>query len=303
MFKKIKRYFKDPYYALGYDMIKKCPNLMPSKFYLSVLWKSLMGYELDWKHPKTFNEKLQWLKLHDHNPLYATLVDKYRAKQWVADKIGEQYVIPTLAVYKSVDAIDLDRLPNQFVLKCNHDSGSVLICRDKSTFDIESAKQKLNACLKRNFYWDAREWAYKRVDRVVFAEQYMEDVSYLSDSKDLLTYKFLCFEGKPYLMYITVKGESIWENYYDLDFNPMDIRRDFPMNSLMKEKPVCFEKMKDLATELSKGLEHVRIDLYEVAGKVYFSEFTFYDWGGLMKFRPSEWDSKLGGMIHLPFEQ
>ena len=132
MFGKVKRYVQDPYFALGYDMIKKCPHLMSDKFYLSVLWKMIMGYELDWEHPKTFNEKLQWLKLHDRNPLYTTLVDKYRVKQWVADKIGEQYVIPTLAVYNSVDEIDLDELPDQFVLKCNHDSGSVVICRDKS---------------------------------------------------------------------------------------------------------------------------------------------------------------------------
>ena len=158
MFKKLKRYVQDPYYALGYDMIKKCPHLMSDKFYLSVLWKMKMGYKLDWKHPKTFNEKLQWLKLYDRNPLYTTLVDKYRVKQWVADKIGEQYVIPTLAVYNSVDEIDLDKLPNQFVLKCNHDSGSVVICRDKPSFDLEAARRKLGVALRKNFYWEAREW-------------------------------------------------------------------------------------------------------------------------------------------------
>ena len=143
MFKKVIRYASDPYYALGYDMIKKCPRLMSDKFYLSVLWKMVMGYELDWKNPKTFSEKLQWLKFHDHNPLYTKLVDKYRVKQWVADKIGKQYIIPTLEVYDSVDEIDLNKLPDQFVLKCNHDSGSVVICKDKSTFELEVAKKKL----------------------------------------------------------------------------------------------------------------------------------------------------------------
>ena len=298
MFNKIKRYARDPYYALGYDMIKECPNLMSDRFYISILWKMVMGYELDWKHLKTFNEKLQWLKLYDHNPLYTTLVDKYRVKRWVADKIGEQYVIPTLAVYKSVDEIDLDKLPNLFVLKCNHDSGSVVVCRDKASFDLEGAKQKLGEGLKHNFYWDAREWSYKNVKRCVFAEQYMEDKT--TDSKDLLTYKFLCFEGVPYLMYVTVKGDSIWENYYDMDYCPLDIRRDFPTNPKINQKPLCFAQMKEMAAALSRGIKHVRIDLYEVDGKVFFSEFTFYDWGGLMKFKPDEWDLKLGEKIHLP---
>ena len=297
MFKKFRRYARNPYYALGYDMIKKCPHLMSDKFYLSVLWKMLMGYELDWKHPRTFNEKLQWLKLHDRNPLYPTLVDKYQVKKWVAERIGEQHVIPTLAVYQSVDEIDLDKLPDQFVLKCNHDSGSVVICRDKSTFDLENAKRKLAEGLKHNFYWDAREWAYKKVKRLIFAEQYMENVA--KGSKDLLTYKFLCFDGTPCLMYVTVKGTEILENYYDLDFNPLDIKRDFPMNPNMIQKPASFEQMKEMAAALSKGFKHVRIDLYEVEGEVYFSEITFYDWGGLMKFKPDDWDLKLGEMIHL----
>lgn len=300
MFRKIRRYARNPYYALGYDMIKNCPRLMSDKFYLSVLWKMLMAYELDWKHPRTFNEKLQWLKLHDHNALYTTLVDKYRVKQWVADKIGSSSVIPTLAVYKSVEEIDLDQLPDRFVLKCNHDSGSVVICHDKATFDLEAAKHKLAAGLKHNFYWDAREWAYKQVKRLVFAEQYMEDVT--MGSKDLLTYKFLCFDGTPYLMYVTVKGDEIWENYYDMDFNPMEIRRDFPTNPAVTRKPASFDRMKEVAAVLSEGLTHVRIDLYEVDGEVYFSEFTFYDWGGLMKFKPNEWDLRLGEMINLPIK-
>lgn len=299
MFKKLRRYARDPYFALGYDMIKKCPDRMSDKYYLSVLWKMLMGYPMDWNHPQTFNEKLQWLKLHDRNPLYTTLVDKYRVKQWVADKIGDQHVIPTLAVYQSVDEIDLDQLPNRFVLKCNHDSGSVVICRDKLSFNLETAKRKLDEALKRNFYWEAREWAYKNVKPLVFAEQYMEDAS-LPDSKDLLTYKFLCFGGIPCLMYVTVKGDAVWENYYDMDFNPLDIQRDFPKNLEMNQKPTCFETMKELASTLSKDIKHVRIDLYEVSGEVYFSEYTFYDWGGLMKFKPEEWNLKLGEKIQLP---
>ena len=307
MFRKLKRYAKDPYYALGYDMIKRCPKLMSDKFYLSVLWKIEMGYKLDWKHPQTFNEKLQWLKLHDHNPLYPTLVDKYRVKQWVADKIGEQHVVPTLAVYNSVEEIDLNKLPDQFVLKCNHDSGSVVICRDKSTFDLAAAKKKLGTALQHNFYWDAREWAYKKVKRVVFAEQYMEDSSTGGShndvgsnvGKDLLTYKFMCFDGNPFLMYVTVKNDNVWENYYDMDFNPLDIRRIFPKSDYPIAKPRSFEKMKQVAGTLSKGLKHIRLDLYEVNGEVYFSEYTFYDWGGLFDFHPHEYDIELGKMLQL----
>lgn len=300
MFNKLKRYVQDPYYALGYDMIKKCPHLMSDKFYLSVLWKMIMGYELDWEHPKTFNEKLQWLKLHDRNPLYTTLVDKYRVKQWVADKIGEQYVIPTLAVYNSIDEIDLDELPNQFVLKCNHDSGSVVICRDKTSFDFEAAKRKLGDALKRNFYWDAREWSYKNVKRCVFAEQYLEDEG---NHDDLLTYKFLCFDGKPNLCYVTVKNDNIWENYYDMDFMPLDIHRKWANCENSLNKPSCFDDMTRVAAELSQGLKHVRLDLYKFNEQVRFSEYTFYDWGGLMKFKPTKWDLELGNWIKLPIDK
>ena len=214
MFHKLKRYLHNPYLALGEDLISRNPKLLSDKLYLSVLWKMLMGYELDWNNPKTFNEKLQWLKLHDHNSLYTTLVDKYRVKQWVAEKIGPEHIIPTIKVFNSVEDISLDSLPDQFVLKCNHDSGSLAICRNKQTFDLEAAKCKMAKGLARNFYWDAREWAYKHVKRVVFAEKYMENPS----SIDLLTYKFLCFSGEPFIMYVTVKNENVFEDYFDMDF-------------------------------------------------------------------------------------
>lgn len=295
MFRKVKRYAKDPYYALGYDLIKKHPKWMSDKYYIKVLWRILMGYNLDLKNPRTFNEKLQWLKLYDHNPLYSTLVDKYRVKQFITDRIGAEFVIPTLAVYKSVDEIDLNTLPDQFVLKCNHDSGSVVICRDKATFDLEKAKLKLNAGLQRNFYWDAREWAYKHVKPLLFAEEYMEDAA----NKDLLTYKFMCFNGEPAIMYVTVKNDDIWENYYDLDFNPLNISRGFHQSYTSIKKPESFEMMKQVARKLSEGLPHIRLDLYEVNGQVYFSEYTFYDWAGLAKFEPSKWDEELGDKVAL----
>ena len=297
MFNKLKRYAHDPYYALGYDMIQKHPHLMSDKFYLSVMWKMVMGYELDWKHPTTFNEKLQWLKLYDHNPLYSTLVDKYRVKQYVADKIGAEHVIPTLAVWKSVDEIDIDKLPDQFVLKCNHDSGSVVVCRDKATFDLEAAKKKLGAALKHNFYWDAREWAYKHVKPVVFAEQYMED-----NAEDTLTdYKWFTFSGDPKIMYISHdRGTSPHTNFFDKDFNPLPIKMLDPNSDEKFEKPACFEEMKQLASKLADKFPQVRVDFYVVNDKVYFGEYTFYHNGGYFPVEPGEWNEILGGWVRLP---
>lgn len=177
MLKKAKRYILDPYYSFGNTLFNHFPRLMTDRYYLSVFWKKCMGYEIDWDHPVTFNEKLQWLKLHDRQPIYTTMADKLKAKQWAAERIGQQHIIPTLRQYKTVDEINLDLLPEQFVLKCNHDSGSVAICKDKKTFDLDAAKRKLSESLKNNFYWMAREWPYKNIKPVVFAEQYIQDTT------------------------------------------------------------------------------------------------------------------------------
>lgn len=300
MFKKIKRYARDPYYALGYDMIKKCPHLMSDKFYLSVLWKIVMGYELDWKHPKTFNEKLQWLKLYDRNPLYTTLVDKVEVKKWVADKIGEQYVIPTLAVYKSVDEIDMDKLPDRFVLKCNHDSGSVVVCKDKSSFDLEAAKRKLDKGLKHDFYSDAREWPYKNVERCVFAEQFVED----GRLHDLPDYKFFAFDGEVKALFIATERDNKTTetrfDFFDMDFNHIEVTNGHPNADVLPDKPKQFDKMVKFSEILSKGIPQVRCDFYEADGELYFGEMTFYHWGGMTKFNPSSFDLKMGNWITLP---
>lgn len=303
MFGKVKRYVQDPYYALGYDLIKKCPHLMSDKYYLSVLWKMVMGYKLDWKHPKTFNEKLQWLKLNDRNPLYTTLVDKYRVKQWVADRIGEQYVIPTLAVYNSVDEIDLDKLPNQFVLKCNHDSGSVVICRDKTSFDLGAAKRKLGEALKKNFFWEAREWPYKNVRRCVFAEEYMEE-----DGKyDIPDYKFFSFSGKVKAMFIATERASTESetkfDFFDRDYNHINITNGHPNAIVLPKKPVCFEEMIELSECLTKNIPQVRCDFFEINGKPYFGELTFFHWGGMVPFKPESFDYVMGDWIELPTDK
>lgn len=280
MFGKVKRYIKDPYYALGSDLIQKCPHLMSDKFYLSVLWKMVMGYELDWEHPKTFNEKLQWLKLYDRNPLYTTLVDKYRVKQWVADKIGEQYVIPTLAIYNSVDEIKLDELPDQFVLKCNHDSGSVVICRDKASFDLDAAKRKLSEALKKNFYWETREWPYKNVKRCVFAEKYIEEGA----DGGLIDYKFFCFHGNPDCVMVCIDRHIKQPKFYFFDKNwnlkRLNIRGKEAPAGFSLPKPKMLETMFELSSILSEGIPYVRVDFYDIVEDVRFGEMTFFPEGG-----------------------
>lgn len=296
MFNKIKRYYKDPMWALGSDLIKKYPNFLSDKIFIETLWRMVMGYKLDLLNPRTFNEKLQWLKLYDHNPLYTNLVDKIKVKEYVTNTLGKEYVVPTLKVYNTVNDIDLDELPEKFVLKCNHDSGSVYICRDRTKFDIEDIKHKMFKHLSHNFYWDAREWAYKKVKPCVFAETFLVDDNF----DDLVTYKFLCFDGEPRIMYATVKNDVIWENYYDMSFNLLPIHRKWPNNALVLRRPTKFEEMINVARKLSKGIPHVRIDLYEVKGQIYLSEYTFYDWGGLIDFDNNEWNLKLGDWIKLP---
>lgn len=300
MFKKIIRHLKDPYYSFGYDLLNRFPNLMSDKYYLSVLWRLSMGYKLDWGNPKTYNEKLQWLKLNDRNPLYTTLVDKYRVKQWVIDKIGEKYVIPTLGVYNSVDEIDLDVLPNEFVLKCNHDSRSVVLCIDKSTFDFEAAKNKLSNSLKHDFFLDGREWPYKNVKRCIIAEKYMKDAG----SDDLPDYKFFTFNGKVKALFIaTERNNTSVEtcfDFYDAGFNHIDVINGHPNASSRPNKPKCFDEMISIAEVLSQGIPQVRCDLYEINGKVYFGEMTFFHWSGMTRFDPPSFDEEMGNWISLP---
>jgi len=297
MFGKLKRYWNDPYFALGHDLIHSHPNWMSDKLYLSTLWRMVMGYKLDWNHPTTFNEKLQWLKLYDHNPLYTTLVDKYRVKEFVADIIGAEHVIPTLAVYRSVDEIDLSQLPDRFVLKCNHDSGSVVICKDKATFDLEAAKTKLDEALHHNFYWDAREWGYKNVKPLIFAEQFIE----IAGAEDLPDYKFFCFDGKVRALYVASERflSGTCFDFFDMDFNHLDVQNDHPNNPVVHKKPKSFDEMVAIAEKLSLGIPHVRCDLYDINGHIYFGEYTMYHMGGLSPFVPQSYDEQLGAWLDL----
>lgn len=273
---------------------------MSDKAYLKLRYNCIMGKKLNLDNPVTYNEKLQWLKLYDRKPEYAKMVDKYEAKKYVADIIGEEYIIPTLGVWDNVNDIDFDTLPNQFVLKCTHDSGGLVICKDKAELDIENAKNTLNHFLNRNFYNVHREWPYKDVKHRIIAEKYMEDES----GKDLKDYKFFCFNGEPKLLYISegLSDHSTAKiSFADMDYNIAEFKRnDFkPFNELPK-KPINFEKMKELAKVLSKDRAFIRVDFYEINKKIFFGELTFFPCSGYLPFDPEKYDKILGDWITLP---
>ena len=275
-------------------------NWMSDETYIKISYALKMGRKLNLNNPTTYNEKLQWLKLHDRKPIYTTMVDKYAAKQYVADLIGEEYIIPTLGVWESFDEIDFDALPNQFVLKCTHDSGGLVICRDKATLDKKAARQKLEASLKRNYYRQAREWPYKNVKPRILAEKYMES----GNDKDLIDYKFYCFDGEPKFLYIShglSNHSTAHISYASLDWKKQPFKRkDFADFEELPPKPVNFDRMVALARQLSVNTSFLRVDFYEIGGYVYFSELTFFPGGGITAFDPPEWDYTIGSWLQLP---
>lgn len=272
---------------------------LDDKEFLEMVFKRMFGRPIDWDAPTTYNEKLQWLKLHDRNPAYITMVDKHLVKGYVASKIGEEYVIPTLGVWDKFEDIDFDELPSRFVLKCTHDSGGLVICEDKERLDVRKAKRKINACLKRNYYWLGREWPYKMVKPRIIAEKFMED----DRSKELRDYKFFCFDGEPKALFVASdrqnKREETKFDFFDMEFNHLPFTNGHPNASVCPEKPDKFDEMVRLARVLSEGIPHVRVDFYEVTGRIYFGELTFYHWSGFEPFVPSEWDKVFGDWIQI----
>lgn len=298
---KLEAYIKNPFRL--YWKLEKFMSFdwMSDEAYIRMKYHAAMDKKLNLKNPRTFNEKLQWLKLYDRNPLYTQLVDKQGVKEYVADKIGEQYVIPTLGVWDSFDDIDFEMLPNQFVLKCTHDSGGVVIVTDKAKFDCLGAKKKIEDSLAVEFYKTGREWPYKNVPHRIIAEQYMIDER-LGELKD---YKFFCFNGEPKYLFIASdrnKGkQEVKFDYFDIDFNRLPLRQAAHPNSTYDiERPKTYHEMVRIAAELSKGIPQVRIDLYEVNGHVYFGEYTFFHHGGMVPFVPEEYDYIWGDQITLP---
>jgi len=281
-------------------VLKEISHLLPDKTYIQLRYFLTFHKFPNLREPKTFNEKLQWLKLYDRKPEYTQMVDKYEAKKYVAERIGEKYIIPTYGVWDSFDEIDFDSLPNQFVLKCTHDCGGIVICKDKAKLDLQETRKKLEKCLKRNYYWQDREWPYKNVKPRIIAEKYMED----SMSHSLPDYKFFCYDGEVKALFIATERQTLGTetkfDFFDSDFNHLDCRNGHPNAQVVPEKPKSFNEMKRLARKLSKGIPHVRVDFYEIDGRPYFGELTFFHWSGMVPFEPAEWDLIFGSWIKLP---
>lgn len=285
---------------IRYYISRTIARFLPDKLYLSIKYRTRFGYWMDWKHPQTYNEKLQWLKIYDHHDEYTKMVDKAEAKDYVASIIGNEYIIPTIGVYDSPDEIDYNQLPEQFVIKCTHDSGNVIVCKDKSKLDIEETNRKLHKWLKRNYIIQNREYPYKNVKHRVIIEKYMEDES----GYELKDYKFFCFGGVPYYLFVaTDRGRDDVDtkfDFFDMEWNHLPFTNGHPNNPNPPKKPDNFEQMKDIAAKLSIGIPHVRVDLYNINGRIYFGELTFFHWGGMVPFEPREWDYTFGELIKLP---
>ncbi len=272
---------------------------VPDEEFLRRMYRIQMGREPDLETPKTYTEKLQWLKLHDHRPEYTQMVDKYAVKEYVARKIGPEYVIPLLGVWDRAEDIDFDALPDRFVLKTTHDSGGIVVCTDKSTLDIPKARQRLKHFLSRNYYDHNREWPYKHVPPRIIAEAYMED----RETGELRDYKFFTFGGVPRVLYIAQgrgRGEPTVADFYDMEFNHLPFTIDHDMAPVPPQRPRCFEQMQHLAARLSEGTPQLRVDFYEVNGRVYFGEMTFFHCSGMAPFHPDSWDRTFGDWVQLP---
>lgn len=275
-------------------------KLIPDKIYLKRLYKKFFKQNLNLKNPATFNEKLQWLKLYDRKDIYTTMVDKYEVKEYVKNIIGEKYIIPTIGVYDNFEEIEFDKLPNQFVIKCTHDSGSTIVCRNKEIFDTNKARIKINKALKQNYFHQLREWPYKDVKPKIIIEKYME----LKENTKMIDYKFFCFNGEPKFIYVSQgleEHQTAHISFFDMDFNREKFRRkDYKEFDEIPQKPVNFEKMKELAKILAKETNFVRVDFYEIAEEIYFSELTFFPCGGFLPFEPEKYDEILGKLLKLP---
>jgi glycosyltransferase len=268
------------------------------EIYVRVEYFIVFGKRLRLKNPQTYSEKLQWLKLHEGDPIYTRMVDKAEAKKYVTEIIGEEYIIPTYGVWNHFDEIDFDKLPDQFVLKTTHDSGGVIICKDKKTLDKNAAKVKLEKSLKNDYYYTSKEWPYKNVVPRIIAEKYMED-----ESGELCDYKLFCFDGKMKALFIATdrftSGEETKFDFFDENFNHLPFTNGHPNATKPIKKPESFQQMKDLAEKLSQKIPHVRVDFYCTNGKIYFGELTFFHWGGFKRFEPEEWDFKFGEWFKL----
>lgn len=279
---------------------KKIVSLVPTKLWLSYRFKQRTGYKMDWENPKTFNQKLQWLKLYNRKPIFTTMVDKYEAKKYVANIIGEEHIIPTIGVWNRFDDIDFDILPDQFVLKCTHDSGGLVIVRDKSKFDKEAARKQFKIALGRTPYDVSREWPYKNVTPRIIAEKLITEIS---NPDGLVEYKIFCFNGEPKIV-LVCKGQAHAEgrtnDYCDLHLQRLPFTALYPNSKGELPMPQEMPEILEIAKKLSVGIPQLRVDTYVADGRIYFGELTFFHNSGMVPFTPPEWDQKLGDWIQLP---
>ncbi len=295
------KYIKNPeklfFKIYNYDNYRFAP-LFPEKMYLKVLFKNRMNSKLDLKNPKTFSEKLQWLKLYDRKPEYATMVDKAEVKKYISEKLGEEYLIPTIGIYESVAEIPFDDLPEKFIIKCTHDSGSVFICDKKKDINFDEIKTKLTQNLKTPFFYCSGEWVYKNVKPQVIVEEFISD----ENGNSPVDYKFFCFNGVMEIFKIDYnRFTKRAANYYNKKCELLEIGKvnSIPDPTIKLDLPDNFKEMVEITEKLSKGIPFLRVDLYSVNNRIYFGELTFYPSSGIEAF-VGDGDNIMGDLLILP---
>lgn len=286
--------------AILLGIMRHTAPLWPDKIFLKIVYRLYMGKSLNLRNPKSFTEKLNWLKVNQKDDSYSNLVDKYEVKKFVRTRLGNSdHIITNLGVWNSFDEIDFDSLPNQFVLKTTNGGGnsSVVICKDKSKLDIEECRKKLSLKSGKIFFW-SREYPYYKVKPRIIAEEFIS-----TDDDELSDYKIFCFNGEPKFLFVGTerqkKGTEVKFDFFDTEFNHLPIRNGHENSSHPIPKPQNYDEMLEIAKKLSAGFPHVRVDLYNVNGKIYFGEMTFFHCAGFVPFEPDEWDDKFGAMFNL----
>lgn len=296
---KLLKILKNPQILILYLIKLPIFHVVPDRLYLKIVYQLKLKKKLNLDNPQTFNEKLQWLKLYDRNPIYTSLVDKYEVRQYIAKEIGEEYLIPLIGVWDNFNDIDFSKLPNKFVLKCTHDSGSVFICKDKKNFDIEATRKKINKALSRNYYYCEREWPYKNIKPKIICEEFLSDTNRTPDD-----YKVLCFNGEAKLIGVHIdRFENHCLDNYDREWNKTILGKDGDMSDKVYDKPKEFEKLISLSEQLSSIMCHARIDWFIVNDKLYFGEITLYESAGFDHFDNKEDDYILGSWIALDYKK
>lgn len=299
--KRIVKLLNEPRVTISHLMNTSLFKDLPDEIFLKIKYRIRMGKKLDLSNPKEFSEKIQWLKIHDRNPHYTKLVDKLEVRNHIKEKIGDDYLIPLIGTYEKFEDIKFDALPNQFVLKSTHDSGGVVICKDKNKFNYNKARIKLNKSLNRNFYYRGREWPYKNVKPMIICEQYLVE---REKQSSIIDYKFYCFNGKPeFCQVIRNRGANETIDFYDMEWNHMDFtglhypKKPYPHSKGKHPRPDKYSLMIEIARKLSKEMNFIRVDLYYVQDRIFFGELTFYPLSGFGEFSPPLWNKKLGDFI------